>query len=301
MRLATSPIARTFADKLARYRQLEEDGFAGAWLPSINDHDTMTLIAAAGAVTSRIELGVDVVPVYARHPLVMAQQALTAAAASGDRFILGLGLSHRRVIEGSLGLDFAKPVRYMREYLEVLRPLLRGEHVDFTGEVFRVDAQIRVPDAEPPPVIVAALGPQMLALAGRLADGTVTWMAGPTYLEGTVLPAITHAAEAAGRPQPRIIASVPVIVTADADAGRERIDHAYGFYTDLPSYRRVIEGSGAKSPADVSPIGDEAEVVRQLQRLRDLGVSDFIAIAEGVDRDARARTYDFLKSLTPEI
>ena len=259
MRIGSSRLGKTFAEKVEGFRRLDADGFASAWLPNVFDHDTMSVIVAAGAATERVRLGVDVVPTYSRHPIVMAQQALSAQAASGGRFILGIGLSHQIVIENQFGADFSKPVRHMREYLTVLKGLMAGDRVDFQGEVFSVrGAQIRVPDAEPPPVIVAALGPQMLRVSGRLADGTVTWLAGAGYLEETVVPTIRQAAAEADRPDPRIVVGLPIALTDDVAATTERIALAYRFYNDLPSYQRVIRGSGGEGPADVALIGDEA-------------------------------------------
>ena len=302
MRIGSSRLGKTFADKVEGMRRLGADGFASAWLPNVSEHDTMSVIAAAGAVTDRATLGVDVAPTYSRHPIVMAQQALSAQAATGGRFILGIGLSHQVVIERQYGADFSKPVRHMREYLTVLKALMAGERVDFEGAVFSVrGAQLVVPDAEPPPVLVAALGPQMLRLSGRLADGTVTWLAGAGYLEETVVPSITQAAAAAGRRAPRVVAGLPIALTTDVEATTERIARAYRFYSDLPSYRRVIRGSGGEGPADVALIGDEAVLEAELRRLKEIGVTDLICNCEGHDRETRERTYVWVKSLATEF
>ena len=228
MRIGSSRLGRTFADKVEGFRRLDADGFASAWLPNIFEHDTMSVIVAAGAVTQRVTLGVDVVPTYSRHPITMAQQALSAQAATGGRFVLGVGLSHQVVVENQFGADFSKPVRHMREYLTLLGRLLTGERVDFEGEVFRVrGAQLRVGDAPPPPVLVAALGPQMLRLTGRLADGAVTWLAGARYLEEVVVPTIGQAASQAGRPAPRVVVGLPIALTdgrgCDDGADRPRV------------------------------------------------------------------------------
>jgi F420-dependent oxidoreductase-like protein len=222
-------------------------------------------------------------------------------AASRDRFVHGLGLSHKREIEDASGLDFSKTVRHMREYLSVLVPLLRGEKVDFEGEVYRVHSQLSVPDAAAPAVVIAALGPQMLRLAGRMTDGTALWLAGPKYVEEVVVPEISRGASEAGRPPPRIIAGTPIVVTADAAAARERIGRAYAGYNTLPSYQRVIQGSGAAGPEDVAIIGTEEEVETQLRRWRDVGVTDFYAAIDGENAEVRARTRALLKGLAPEM
>lgn len=308
MRIGSSRLGKTFADKVDGFRQLDADGFASGWLPQISQHDTMSVIVAAGPLTEQLTLGVDVVPTFSRHPIVMAQQALsvqaaTAASGEGGRFVLGIGLSHQVVVESQWGGDFSKPVRHMREYLSVLQPLMAGERVDFEGEDFPVrGAEIQAPDeVDPPPVIVAALGPQMLRVAGRLADGTVTWLAGPSYLESTVIPTIRRAASEAGRPDPRIVVGLPVALTTDVEATEARIAKAYRFYNELPSYQRVIAGSGAEGPADVSLIGDEGALEAEFRRLKEIGVTDLIVTAEGVDRESRTRTYDWAKSLAPDF
>ena len=300
MRILTPPMAATLDGKVEAIRQIEADGFAGAFLASVG-HDAMTVLALAARETSEIELGTYVVPTYTRHPVAMAQQALATNAAAGGRFTLGLGLSHKVVIDDSWGLDFTKVVRHMREYLEVLQPLLRGEVVHYEGEEFRVHSQVELPDCEPPPVIVAALGPQMLRVTGRLADGTALWLAGPKWIEDVVIPEMGGAARAEGRPYPRVIAGVPIAVTADPDAVRERISKAYAMYNTLPSYQRVIQGSGADDPAGVSIVGSEEEVERELLRWREIGVTDFYAAFEGSDGEERRRTREFVAALAPSL
>lgn len=300
MRIASTPVGETLQAKLEAIRQLEADGFAGAWLPS-RGHDAMTTLALSGPLTERIELGTFVQPTYSRHPVSMAQSALAVQAATGNRFALGIGLSHQVVIEDAWGLDFSTPVRHTREYLTVLGPLLRGDAVDFDGDEFRIHTQLAVPDAEPPPIIVAALGPQMLRVTGRLADGTALWLAGPRYIEEVVVPELGGAAAEAGRPAPRIVAGVPIAVTSDSDAARSAISEAFAMYNTLPSYQRVIQGSGADDPAGVAIVGSEEEVERELRRWRDVGVTDFYAAVYGEDAEARRRTRAFLQALTPQI
>ena len=300
MRILSPPLAATMAGKLDAIRQLEADGFDGAYLPSVG-HDAMTVLALAAGETSTIELGTYVIPTYTRHPVAMAQQALATNAAAGGRFTLGLGLSHEVVIRDSWGLDFSKVVRHMREYLEVLQPLMRGEQVDFEGEEFRVHSKLELPDCEPPSVIVAALGPQMLRVTGRLADGTALWLAGPKWIEEVVIPEMGDAARDAGKPEPRIIAGVPISITSDPDGARERIGRAYAMYNTLPSYQRVIQGSGADDPAGVSIVGSEEEVELELRRWRDVGVTDFYAAFEGANAEERQRTREFVAALAPSL
>jgi len=289
-------------DVIRQIQRAEEAGFDSAWLPNIFGLDAITTIAVAGRETSRIELGTFVVPTYPRHPVAMAQQALTAAAAAGGRFTLGIGLSHRIVIEGMFGLDYSKPVRHMREYLSVLIPLLEGKQVQFRGEEYRVQAQITVPGVSRPSVVVAALGPQMLKLAGRLADGTATWMGGASYLRNTAIPAIRAAAAEAGRPAPRVVSGFPVAVTDYPDRARESAARIFAVYGQLPSYRAVLDVEGAAGPADVAIVGAEAEVEARLRELADAGVTDFNASPFPVDGDPGAvrRTVEFLAAARRE-
>ncbi len=300
MRILAPPNGATLAGKIEAVRQLEADGFAGAFLPSMG-HDAMTVLSLAAGETSEIELGTYVIPTYTRHPVAMAQQALATNAAAGGRFTLGLGLSHEVVIKDSWGLDFSNVVRHMREYLEVLVPLMRGEEVNHEGEAFQVHSQIELPDCEAPPVIVAALGPQMLRVTGRLADGTALWLAGPKWIEEVVIPEMGSAARDAGKPDPRIIAGVPIAITADPDRVRERIARAFAMYNTLPSYQRVIQGSGADGPAGVSIVGSEEEIERELLRWKEIGVTDFYAAFEGLNADERQHTREFIAALAPSL
>jgi 5,10-methylenetetrahydromethanopterin reductase len=284
---------------LKQFERAEASGFDSAWMANIFSHDAIMVLALAGQVTSRLELGTFVVPTYPRHPTALAQQALTAAAACGGRFTLGIGLSHKIVIENMFGLDYSKPVRHMREYLSVLMPLLSGKQTQFSGAEFRVAAQIAVPGATAPPVIVAALGPQMLKLAGRMADGTATWMGGPKYLAETAIPAIKASAAEAGRPAPRIISGFPIAVTADKDAARKSASAVFAIYGQLPSYRAVLDVEGAADASNVAIVGSEAEVEQQLRHLASVGVTDLNASMFPVEGDAGAigRTFEFLAGL----
>lgn len=286
-------------EMLAAFERAEGAGFDAAWMPNIFGFDAVMMLALAGRVTSRLELGTFVVPTYPRHPMALAQQALTASAATSGRFTLGIGLSHKVVIENMLGLDYSKPVRHMREYLSVLTPLLSGEQVMYRGEEYRVMARVTVPEAPKPPVIVAALGPQMLKLAGRMADGTATWMGGPRYLRETAIPAIRAAAAEAGRPAPRIVAGFPIAVTSRVDDAKEAAAKVFANYGALPSYRAVLDVEGAPGPADIAIIGSEAEVEAQVRRLAADGVTDFNASVFPVAGDAAAseRTYELLAGL----
>jgi 5,10-methylenetetrahydromethanopterin reductase len=278
-------------------RQAAEQGFSGYWLSQIFGFDALSVLAIVGREVPGIELGTGVVPTYPRHPMMLAQQALTVNVASGGRLVLGIGLSHQIVIENMYGMSFDKPVRHMREYLSILVPLIRTGSVSFTGETLGANATIDVPGATPCPVLVAALGPKMLELAGTLADGTMTWMTGPDTLGSLTVPTIVGAAAAAGRPSPRIGAGLPVCVTDDPAAARARAAKLFQVYGVLPSYRAMLDREGATGPEDVAIVGTESEVASGITRIADAGVTDFAAVEFGAGDDERRRTRELLRSL----
>jgi len=278
----------TIDDLVAQAQAAERDGFASGWFANIFGIDAILACALCGRETKTIELGTAVTPTYPRHPTAMAQQALSANAACKGRFSLGIGLSHQLVIEGMLGMSFAKPFSHMREYMAVLGPLLRDGKVDFTGKEFRVQATLAVTGATPPPILIAALAPKMLALAGTEADGTITWMTGPKTLREHTAPSINEAAAKAGRPKPRVVAGLPIAVTDDVAAAREVAGRAFQVYGFLPSYRAMLDREGAEGPADVAIVGDESAVGEQIQRLAEAGATDFMAAIFPVGKDAAA-------------
>jgi len=282
--------------------EIERDGFDSAWFGQVFTWDVMTLIALAGPRTSRIEIGTSVVPTYPRHPFVMAQQALTVQAATNGRFTLGIGLSHAPVIEQMWGMSYEKPARHMREYLSVLRPLINDGRVGFKGDVYATAAGLQVPGASPMPVLIAALAPRMLAIAGELSDGTVTWMTGAKTIETHIVPALTAAAK--GRPAPRVVAGLPVAVTGDPAGAKERAAKMFAVYGQLPNYRRMLDKEGADGPADLALVGDEAAVERQIRALASAGVTDFFGAMFPAGDDAHAslaRTRALLQSLAGKV
>jgi 5,10-methylenetetrahydromethanopterin reductase len=287
----------TVDDVVAEARQAEADGFASFWTAQIFGHDALTVLAIVGREVPRIELGTSVVPTYPRHPMMLAQQALSVNAAAGGRLCLGIGLSHQIVIESMLGMSFAKPVRHLREYLSVLGPLSRGEPVAFSGEDYRVNATVSVKGAGPFPIVVAALGPQMLKAAGELADGTLTWCTGPTTLADHTVPTIKAAAEAAGRAAPRVIAALPVCVTDDVAAVHDRTAAALTVYGQLPSYRAMLDREGVDGAADLGIFGPADEVVDRIRALEGIGVTDFAAVEVAAGASERAATRDALRQL----
>jgi F420-dependent oxidoreductase-like protein len=277
-------------------RRAADDGFASAWMSNIFGMDALTALAVAGSAVPGIELGTAVVPTYPRHPAALAQQAMTVAAAVDGRLTLGIGPSHKIVIEDMFGYGFGKPVRHTREYLSVLLPLLGERQVSFAGETVRASIGLTTPAPGRVPVLLAALGTQMLRLAGERVDGTVLWMTGPATIRDHIVPTITAAASAAGRPAPRIVCVLPVCVTADPGTARERAARVFAVYGELPSYRAMLDREGAAGPADVAVVGDEDAVGAQVRALAEAGVTDFVAAEYTRGPDAE-RTRAFLRSL----
>ena len=296
--LAAEPGGPQALDKLAdQLHRAADDGFASFWLANIFGLDALTALAVAGSQVPGIELGTAVVPTYPRHPAVLAQQALTAALAVGPgRLTLGIGLSHKIVIEDMYGYSFDRPARHMREYLSVLLPLLDGAAASVDGSTLSAHIGLSVPRAGRVPVLLAALAPRMLALAGEQTDGTVLWMTGPATIRDYVVPAITAAASAAGRPSPRVVCTLPVCVTSDPDAVRAAANEELVIYGQLPSYRAMLDKEGAAGPGDVAVVGDEDAVAAQVQALAEAGVTDFVAVEIGRGQD-RERTRSLLKKL----
>jgi 5,10-methylenetetrahydromethanopterin reductase len=290
-------LARPLDEVLSGIRDAASEGFASAWLPQITGYDALTVLALAGHETPGIELGTAVVPTYPRHPVMLAGQALTVQAATGGRLALGIGVSHEVVIEGSYGFSFERPARHMREYLSVLMPLVRGEQVNYTGETMKGVGKLGMPPAPPPQVLLAALAPAMLRLAGRLADGTVTWMVGPKTLKGFTSPTITAAAEKAGRSEaPRIVAGFPVSVSDDAAGSKERAARTFAMYDTLPSYKNMLDREGYGGPADIAILGDEDAVAEQVLALAQCGVTEALCSVFG-SREEKARTRALLGRL----
>ena len=287
----------TLDDVVAEAASAERDGFAAYWAPNIFGHDAITALAVAATKVPRIELGTSVVPTFPRHPHAIAQQAHTVAAASGGRFTLGIGLSHKIVIENMFGLSYDKPVRHLREYLKVLMPLSRNEPANFDGELFRVHATVSAKGSPGFSVVVAALGEQMLRVTAALADGTLTWCTGPTTLAAHTIPTITRAAEEFGRPAPRVIAALPVCVTGDREGASARAAEIFAAYGALPSYRAMLDREGVVGPADIAIIGSATEAQDRIAHLGTIGVTDFAAVEFGGTPDEVADTREALKGL----
>jgi F420-dependent oxidoreductase-like protein len=287
----------TLDEITAQVRAAADAGFSTAWSAQALGWDALTTLAVAGSRVPGIGLGTAVVPVSQRHPLVLASHALSVQAATGNRLTLGIGVGIAMMVRNMFGLPADRPVRRMREYLSVLIPLLRGENVTYQGELLSAAGAVSVPGAEPPPVLLAALGPAMLQVAGELADGTVTWMTGPRTLAERIVPAISKAASAAGRPAPRVIPGLLICVTNDARAVRERIAEQFAVAGQVPEYRTMLDHEGAAGPQDVAITGDEGTVARYVRRLADAGATEFLASPFGTPEE-QSRTASVLAELS---
>jgi 5,10-methylenetetrahydromethanopterin reductase len=301
MRIGTVLFEPTDQDALVRLtdqlRRAADDGLASAWMTHIFGLDALTAITVAGSQVPGIEVGTGVIPTYPRHPALLAQQAMTSALALGPgRLTLGIGLSHQIVIESMYGYSFDKPARHMREYLSVLLPLLDGAPVSMDGATVHAHIGLTTPRTSRVPVLLAAMAPRMLHLAGEQADGTIVWMTGPNTVRDYVVPAITAAASAAGRAAPRVVCVLPVCVTDDPAAARSAAAQEFAIYGQLPSYRAMLDKEGAAGPADVAIVGDEDTVAAQVMALAESGVTDFVAF-EYARGDERDRTRGLLKKL----
>ena len=284
-------------DLVAQARQIEADGFSTMWCPQIFGTDTITTLAVVAREVPGLHLGTAVVPTYPRHPAMLAAQAKTVSSISGGRFTLGIGLSHQIVIESMFGMSYDRPVRHMREYLDILLPLLADEAVSARGETLTFNGALSF-EAPPTPVLIAALGPAMLKLAGSRADGTATWMTGPKTIGDHTVPSIRAAAEEAGRPAPRIVAAVPVVVTDDVADARERTAKEFEMYGMLPSYRAMMDREGVDGPGDVAIIGDADAVAEGIGAFGEAGATMFVAVTTGTS-DEREATREVLKELNP--
>jgi F420-dependent oxidoreductase-like protein len=289
----------------------ENAGLDTAWIPQIpSDFDALTAVALMGASTTRIELGTAVVPLQAQHPIALARQALSVQAACEGRLTLGVGPSHHWIVQDMLGLPYERPAGYTRDYLDVLDAALNGPGpVDVENATFTVHNPLDLGPVTPLPVLIAALGPTMLKLAGERADGTVLWMADERAVAEHVVPRITKAAEDAGRPAPRIVAGIPVCLCLpeEVDAARERTNRILGEAEISPNYQRVLGYGDAKDIGDLCAAGDEAAILARFKRFADAGVTDLSVrlMPLGENRDeliaSKQRTRDLLTDLAAAL
>jgi F420-dependent oxidoreductase-like protein len=304
-----------YAKKVDRLRAdarwAEDAGIASVWIPQIpDDFDALTAATLVGAETSRIEVGTAVVPVQPRHPIALAQQALSTQAVCGGRLSLGLGVSHHWVIDEMLGLPYERPAATMRAHLDVLDRALAGPGtVDVTNDMFRVHNPLDITDVTPTPVLIAALGPMMLRLAGERTDGTILWLADERAIATHIAPRITQAAEGAGRPAPRIVAGIPICLCRDdeVDAAVERTNRILAEAEVSPNYQRLLDQGDARSVGDILAAGSEATIEKRLRAFADAGVTDISVrvVPLGADRDellaSMRRTRDLIASLATTL
>jgi F420-dependent oxidoreductase-like protein len=292
-------------------RWAEEAGLASVWIPQIpDDFDAMTAVAIVGAATTRIEIGTAVVPVQPRHPIALAQQALSVQAVCQGRFALGLGVSHHWIIDAMLGLPYEHPVPTMRAYLDVLDQALAGPGpVDVENEMFSIHNPLDITDVAPTPVLLAALGPVMLQLAGERTDGTILWMADERAIGSHIAPTINRAAEAAGRPAPRVVAGIPVCLCDDdeVDVAAARANRILAEAEMSPNYQRLLEHGDARNVGDILAAGSESTIEQRLRSFADAGVTDLsfrvVPIGEGRDELVASyrRTREFVASLAQRL
>ena len=289
-----SPIDATIANLTA----LRDEGFRRVWMSQLPyEPDLLAILTVALREVDGIEAASGVVPIQNQHPMQMAQRALTVSLASGGRFTLGLGMTHAAVTEGMWGIPWDRPVRRLNEYLDGLLPLLAGEPADATGETVTTRGALLIPGAPRPEVYIAALGPQMLRLAGRRTAGTCTWMTGPATLGAHVGPTLRQAAADAGRPDGsvRVVAALPVAVTDDVDAARRQAAEQFAIYGTLPSYRAMLDREGYAGPEDAAIIGDEQTVSDRLDELAAAGVDEFVGALFDPSAEGRGRTRSLLR------
>lgn len=294
----TSPLETCIHD-LTRAR---DDGFARVWMTQLPfDVDLLTVLAVAMREVNGIEVASGVVPIQNQHPMLLAQRALTLNLIAGGRFTLGVGVTHRTVTEGMWGISWDRSVRRLGEYLDGLLPLLAGEPANATGEIVTTRGALQIPGAPTPEVYVAALGPQMLRLAGRRTAGTITWMTGPKTLKEHIGPALRTAAAEAGRPDRAVsvAAALPVAVTDDVAAARSLAAEQFAMYGHLPSYRAMLDREGYAGPEDVALIGDETTVRDKLDEVHAAGVDEFAAIPFDTSPEGRDRTRACLRGWAP--
>jgi 5,10-methylenetetrahydromethanopterin reductase len=271
-------MARKVKKLLEDIEWAETAGMDTAWMPQVpNDFDCLTMVALMGARTTRIELGTAVVPLQAQHPIALARQALSIHAGIGGRLALGVGPSHHWIVRDMLGIPYEKPAAYTRDYLEVLNAAIAGPgDVDVENDNFTVHNPT-VLGAEPPmPVLVSALGPVMLQIAGEHADGTVLWMADEKAIGEHIAPKINKAAAEAGRPSPRIVAGIPVCLCANSeiDAAKERANRILAEAETSPNYQRLLDRGDARDVGDLTAAGDSEQILRRFKMFADAGVTD---------------------------
>jgi F420-dependent oxidoreductase-like protein len=281
---------------VGQVRAVAAAGLDSVYFNQLPSWDAISLAMLSAVQVPRIAVGTAVTWTYPRHPIALASQALTAQAASGNRFTLGIGPSHQPIVEEQFGYSYERPARHVREYLSALMPLLRGEQTDFRGDTVTAAGRVEVPGARPPSVLLAALGPVMLKIAGELADGTVTVWTGPQVIAEHIVPSITRAAAEAGRPAPRVVADIIVVLTSDPAAARERIAATAGAAGQFASYRSLLDRQGMSGIQQTAVVGDEQVIEQAVRAYAEAGATELVASLHGSEQD-RARTLELLAGL----
>lgn len=276
----------------------EAAGYRSYWLA---DHptggfDALTALAIGGQKVTNMEIGTAVIPTFPRNPMSLAAQTLTVAQSLSVPFCLGIGLSHESMMK-DLGIPFEKPIGHLREYLSILVPLLETGEVNFDGELLSCHAKIFKRDMPDCSVLVAALGPQALKVAGQHAAGTTLAWVGPKTIAEHIVPRIQEAASAADRPTPRIVATLPVCVTSDGEERRATISRNFANYGQLPSYRAMFDREGAAGPGDVALVGSRNEVEDRLKLMAEAGTTDFGATVYAENPEEKAATLALLSEM----
>jgi F420-dependent oxidoreductase-like protein len=281
----------------AAARFADAAGFDSLWISHAAGVDPVVALAcAAPDLGGLTEVGTSVVPLYGRHPIGLAQLARTAQSALGGRFTLGVGAASRGAVRDRMGLDWERPLQYTREFLDGLQPLLAGRPADVVGTQLSTHMDLAI-DAPDTPVLLAALGPKMLELAGQRTAGTSLGQCGPRTIATHIAPAIRAAADAAGRPAPRIMALVRLCVTpgaAEDDAAFALARATAAQYRQVPSYRAVQDREGLDEPAQLHLLGSWAQILDGLGRYAEAGVTDFRLEVAAPDEATRQLTREAL-------
>ncbi|WP_439378953.1 TIGR03564 family F420-dependent LLM class oxidoreductase [Amycolatopsis lexingtonensis] len=269
----------------AQAREAAKLGYETLWLAQRGGWDALTALPALGAAAPGIGLGTCVVPIYPRHPITMAAQALTAQAATGAPVHLGIGLSHKFIVEGEFGYSYDRPLRHLREYLEALNPLLRGEKADVRGETLTAAGGLTTPGAARPEVLIGSVSPKSTRLAGELADGVITTWAGPRATGEFVVPALGTAS--------RVVSGQLICVTSSPEERRTWLEERYGAAANVPAYRAILDRGGYERVSDSALVGDEEAVRRQVKSLEDAGATELLVMPFG-PAEEQARTRELL-------
>lgn len=271
-------MARKVSKLISDIQWAESAGLDSAWMPQVpNDFDLLTMVALMASNTSRIELGTAVVPLQAQHPIALARQALSVHAVSGGRLVLGVGPSHHWIVRDMLGLPYDKPAAYTRDYLQVLNAAISGPgDVDAENDSFTVHNPTVLGADTPMPVLVSALGPVMLQIAGEHADGTSLWMADEKAIGEHIAPKINKAAAEAGKPAPRIVAGIPVTLCANSEIeeAKDRANRVLAEAETSPNYQRLLDRGEARNVGDLLAAGDEESILKRFKQFADAGVTD---------------------------